>query len=62
MGQLIQTLSIYPDMPYNVSNVIHPDTGDVIIEPASLDSSVLRNKEARLLELVKRKKKPEKKY
>ena len=56
MGQLIQTLSIYPDMPYNVSNVIHPDTGEVIVEPPSLDSSVLRNKEARLLELVKRKK------
>lgn len=54
MGQLLQTLSVYPDMPYNQPEVLHPDTGDVLVVPPSLEQG-LRNKENELLRLVQEK-------
>lgn len=54
MGALLQTLSVYPDMPYDQPPVIHPDTGDILVVPSELAKGT-RNKEAALLELVQNK-------
>ena len=54
MGAMLQTLSVYPDMPYDQPPVIHPDTGDVLVVPTELAKGT-RNKEAALLELVQQK-------
>ena len=54
MGAFLQTLSTYPDMPYDQPEVIHPDTGDVMLVPQDLGYG-LRNKENKLLEIVKEK-------
>ena len=54
MGALLQTLSVYPDMPYNQPNVLHPDTNEVLVVPPQLNEG-LRNKENALLDLVKEK-------
>lgn len=54
MGSLLQALSVYPDTPYNQPPIIHPDTGEVLVTPPQLESK-LRNKELKLLELVKEK-------
>lgn len=54
MGALLQTLSVYPDMPYDQPPVIHPDTGDILVVPPELEKGT-RNKEAALLELVQQK-------
>lgn len=51
MGQVIQSLSVYPDQPYGQPPIVHPDSGKVIAEPIEL-SDELRNKEARFLEIV----------
>lgn len=54
MGSFLQTLSVYPDMPYDQAPVIHPDTGDILVVPPELEKGT-RNKEAALLELVQQK-------
>lgn len=54
MGSLLQTLSVFPDTPYNQPDVLHPDTNEVLVVPPTLPEG-LRNKEARLLELVQEK-------
>lgn len=54
MGSLLQTLSVYPDMPYNQPEVLDPDTGDVLVTPPQLQPG-LRNKEQALLDLIKEK-------
>lgn len=54
LGSLLQTLSVYPDMPYNQPPVLHPDTGEVLVTPVSLPTG-LRRKEERILELVEEK-------
>lgn len=54
MGSLLQTLSVYPDMPYNQPAVLHPDTNEVIVVPPVLPEG-LRNKERALLALVQEK-------
>lgn len=54
MGALLQTLSTYPDMPYDCVPVIHPDTADVLCTPRELERG-LRNKERALIDLVKNK-------
>jgi superfamily II DNA or RNA helicase len=51
MGSLLQTLSVYPDQPYDQPPVVHPDTGQVLVVPPSLNRG-LRNKESRLMDLV----------
>jgi hypothetical protein len=54
MGSLLQSLSVFPDMPYNQPPVLHPDTGEVLVVPPVLERG-LRNKEEELLSLVQRK-------
>ena len=54
MGSFLQTLSIYPDMPYNQPEVLHPDTGDIMYTPIDLGEG-LRNKEHEFLKLVQEK-------
>lgn len=54
MGSLLQTLSVYPDMPYEQPDVLNPETNEVMVSPPQL-SKGLRNKETALLELVKEK-------
>lgn len=54
MGALLQTLSTYPDMPYDTVPVLHPDTAEVLCQPREL-SKGLRNKERELIDLIKRK-------
>lgn len=54
MGSLLQTLSVYPDMPYDQPEVLHPDTNEIMVYPPSL-SKGLRNKEKELLNLIKEK-------
>lgn len=54
MGALLQTLSVYPDQPYDQPPIIHPETGDVVISPSAL-SDTIRAKDERFLELVKEK-------
>lgn len=54
MGSLLQSLSVFPDMPYDQPPVIHPDSGDVLVYPPTLAQG-LRTKENALLELVQRK-------
>lgn len=54
MGSLLQALSVYPDMPYNQPDVLHPDTNEILVSPLSLNEG-LRNKENRMLELVQEK-------
>lgn len=54
MGSLLQGLSVFPDMPYNQPPVIHPDSGEVLVTPPSLEPGP-RNKEERFLEIVKEK-------
>lgn len=54
MGSMLQALSVYPDMPYNQPDVVHPDTGEVLVSPPSLPIGI-RNKETAILELVQEK-------
>ena len=54
MGQMVQSLSVFPDMPYNQPPVVHPDTNEILVTPPEL-SRGLRNKETRLLEIVQSK-------
>lgn len=55
MGALLQTLSTYPDMPYDCESVLHPDTGEIMCTPRELNKG-LRNKENALIDLIKEKK------
>lgn len=54
MGSLLQALSVYPDMPYDQAEILHPDTGEILVTPPALAPG-LRNKENAVLELVKEK-------
>jgi superfamily II DNA or RNA helicase len=54
MAQMLQTMSVYPDQPYDQPPIIHPDTGETVCVPADLPERY-RNKEDRLLELVQQK-------
>lgn len=54
MGTFLQTMSIFPDMPYDQPPIIHPDTGDVLVTPPELDKDI-RTKENELLKLVNKK-------
>jgi len=54
MGQMVQALSVYPDMPYDQPPIIHPDTNETLVVPTELNHG-LRNKEESLLEIVQSK-------
>ena len=49
--KFITTLSVYPDQPYNQADIIHPDTGEIIATPDTLEQRY-RNKEDTFLKLV----------
>lgn len=48
----ILTLLTYADKPYNIPPITHVETGNIVYTPVSL-SSKLRNKELKLLELIR---------
>jgi hypothetical protein len=54
MGALLQTLSVYPDMPYDQPPIIHPDSGETLVVPQELPRGT-RDKEAALLNLIQQK-------
>lgn len=54
MGAMLQTLSVYPDMPYDQPDILHPETGEVLVTPPTLGRQN-RNKEQELLDIVQRK-------
>lgn len=51
LSQMLQTLTTYPDMPYNQPPIMNLETNEVILTPNSLDKR-LRAKETRLLEII----------
>ena len=55
MGSFLQTLSVYPDMPYGQPPILDPDTNQSLLTPPEL-SQTIRNKELALLNLVQQKK------
>lgn len=54
LGSMLQTLSTYPDMPYDCIPIINPDTAEVVVTPRELPRGN-RNKENRFLELIQEK-------
>lgn len=50
MGSMLQTLSAYPDSPYDQPAVIHPDTGNTLLEIPDLPKQA-RNKEQELMRI-----------
>ncbi len=57
MGSMLQLLSVYPDKPYDQEPIVHPDTGDLLLSPPSMEiTSTPTSKEQRLIDLVKQKK------
>ena len=53
MSQLVNLLTVYPDQPYMQPPIIHPDTGEVIMQAKNLISDTLRNKDKRIIEIIK---------
>jgi superfamily II DNA or RNA helicase len=54
MAQMLQSLSVYPDQPYEQPPIMHPDTGDIVATPDELHRES-RNKEDRFMDLVREK-------
>lgn len=54
MSSMIKLMTQYPDAPHCKRYVLNPDTGDVEYESTPLEKSI-RNKEEKLLEIVKEK-------
>ena len=54
LSQMIQSLSIYPDQPYDQPPIVDPDTGNIVVAPEEL-SHDYRNKEMMLLNIVQEK-------
>jgi len=52
LGQLLQTLSVYPDQPFDQPPVISPEDGSTIVTVPHLDKDIQRNKDIRLMEIV----------
>ena len=56
LSAYLNLLTIYPDQPYGQPPILHPQTGQPIVEPASLgDFDTLGEKETAVLEVVQRK-------
>ena len=56
MSKYLNLLSAYPDQPYNHEPILHPITGEPLVEPANLsDIDTLNEKDKKILELVERK-------
>jgi hypothetical protein len=56
MSQMVNLLSVYPDQPWGQYPVVHPETGNTIIEPTNCNSTAIRSKEQALIDLCQRKK------
>lgn len=54
LGSMLQTLSTYPDMPYNQSEIYNPETNEVAVTPLNLEEGI-RNKERELLKITQEK-------
>lgn len=52
MATMLQTLLAYPDKPYGMDDIRHPDTGQEIITIPDLNKDKLYPKEEKLIELV----------
>lgn len=55
LAQMVQSLSVYPDCPYDQPPIVHPDTGEVLATPRSLSKDTVRNKDVELLRIVREK-------
>ena len=57
MGQVVNLLSLFPDMPYGQPPVIHPETGATLVVPPELPngSEAIRAKDLALLEIINNK-------
>ncbi|RKY12774.1 MAG: ATP-dependent helicase [Planctomycetota bacterium] len=53
LGTYVNTLLSYPDRPFDNGPIIHPHTGQVIVEPMELSKDRVYNKERKLIELIK---------
>ncbi len=56
MSQMVNLLSVYPDQPFKQYPVVHPETGNTIIEPANCNETTVRSKEQAFIDLCQRKK------
>ena len=56
MSQMVNLLSVYPDQPWGQFPVIHPETGETIVEPRNCNDTTVRSKEQALIDLCQRKK------
>lgn len=56
MSQMVNLLSVYPDQPFKQYPVVHPETGNTIIEPSDCNDTAIRSKEQALIDLCQRKK------
>ena len=57
LGAYLMSLLSYPDRPYGNEPICDSEDGSVLVTPTELSSSVVHNKEARLVELVTSEKK-----
>ena len=53
LGTYVNTLLSYPDRPFDNGPIIHPHTGQVVVEPMELSKDRVYNKEQKLIELIK---------
>lgn len=56
MSQMVNLMSVYPDQPWGQYPVVHPETGETVIEPHNCADSVIRSKEQALIDLCLQKK------
>ena len=56
LSTYLNLLTIYPDQPYGQKEIVHPISGEVLVEPASFgDSNTIGAKEKAVLDIVQRK-------
>lgn len=55
MAQMVQSLTVYPDQPFDQPPIIDPQDGSVVAQPMDLDRNKHYVKELRLLELCQKK-------
>jgi len=53
LGTYVNALLSYPDRPFDNGPIIHPHTGQVLVEPMELSKDRVYNKEQKLIELIK---------
>lgn len=55
MAQMVQSLTVYPDQPFDQPPIVDPKDGSIVAQPMDLDSSRHYAKELKLLELCQEK-------